>query len=173
MQLVPTVVEKTGSISSTTLYPSKSTSLQYAEALKKCLRDITITSVISRKVGCSFDYKVLEEQSPCKYVPILCKFYKKSEFDKFEANFYNDYLAKSLENYLMSIGFPFELGIGPGNSNKEFKLEVVIDRKCFNQKPLCALESSKTRYGLYHRTFKTKFLLLHSHNSFKQLFEIN
>lgn len=145
MQLVPTVVEKTGSISRT---ESESTSAHYAEALKKCLRDISITSVISKKVGCSFDYKVLEEQSPCKYVPILCKFYKKSEFDKFEANFYNDYLAKSLENYLASIGFHFELGIGPGNSNKEFKLEVVIDRKCFTQKPLCALESSKTRYGL-------------------------
>lgn len=162
MQLVPTVVEKTGSIPNTTLNPSKSTSTEYAEALKKCLRDITITSAFSKKVGCSFDYEVLEEQSPCKYVPILCKFYKKSEFDKFETNFYNDYVAKSLENYLVSMGFLFELGITPAKSNKGFKLEVVIERKYFNQKPLSALDSSKTRYGLLSLTFKTKFLLLHN-----------
>lgn len=148
MQLVPTVVEKTGSISSTSLYPSKSVSTHYAEALKKCLLDINITSVISRKLGCSFDYKVVEEQSSCKYVSILCKFYKKSELDKFETNFYNEYLAKSLEKYLVSIGLNYDLGIGPGPSNKEFKLEVVIDRKYFTKKPSSALESSMTRYGL-------------------------
>lgn len=143
VQLVPSVVEKWGSSSKTT--NSSPTSTMFAETLKECLLDHSTYTPIIRKVGCSFDYKVMDEPSACKYVNILCRFHKKSELKKFEEYYYSDYLAKSLEQYFMSVGLHIFLGVGPGIVNKEFKLEVFIDRKSFTQKPTSASETNRTR----------------------------
>lgn len=141
VQLVPTVLEKWGPSSNPT---KKLTSISYAEHLKKCLLEYSSHASIIKKVGCSFDFTVMEEQSACKYVNILCKFYKKSELEKFESHYYNDYLAKGLEQYFTTLGLHIDLGVGPGIVSKEFKLEVTIDRKNFKQKPKSAIEI-KTR----------------------------
>lgn len=143
VQLVPSVVEKWGSSSKTT--DSSPTSVMFAETLKKCLLDHSTYTPLIRKVGCLFDYEVMEEPSACKYVNILCRFHKKSELKTFEDYYYNDSLAKSLEQYFMSVGLHIPLGVGPGIVNKEFKLAVYIDRKSFTQKPTSANETNRTR----------------------------
>lgn len=103
----------------------------YVEYLKKCFFEYSFYVFIIKKVGCFFDFIVMEEYSVCKYVNILCKFYKKLELEKFESYYYNDYFVKGLEQYFIILGFYIDLGVGFGIVSKEFKLEVIIDRKYF------------------------------------------
>lgn len=140
MQLVPTVVRKSGSPSTSPLLHSKT--FQYREALKKIL--ISSTNIIpNERLGCFFDYEVKAEQSLCDFVNILCTFSTKSELDKFETLNENGDLAKRLEQYLKPNILQSEHDLQSGNA--EFKLEINILKKAKNPKATCTNESKKER----------------------------
>ncbi|XP_062567618.1 uncharacterized protein LOC134229847, partial [Saccostrea cucullata] len=127
VQLIPIVVDKDG---------AELQSSSFAQALRKCLLDFSAKASILRKVGRYFDYEVYEEKVRGNTsVNVLCRVTKESDLREFEERFYSDQLAKSLEQYLTSVGFHWDLNIGYGSKKKEFKLKVIIERKCFTQKP--------------------------------------
>lgn len=140
LQLVSTAVRISGSSSS-----SHSATFQSSEALKNILES-SINTIPNEVVGCSFEYEVNAEQSPCYFVNICCTFSTKYEFDKFQTLYHNGDLAKKLEEYLKPKILESQYGSYPAIENKEFKLEItVLEKRNKIQKPMCTTESETTR----------------------------
>lgn len=139
MQLVPTVVRKSGSSSSSPLLHS---TFQYSEALKNILNS-SINTIPNEILGCFFAYEVKAEQSPCSFVNILCTFFRKSELDKFETLYNNGDLAKRLEQYLKPSILQSQHDLHTGNA--EFKLEINKLENTKNPQATCITESKGTR----------------------------
>lgn len=141
MQLIPTVVRKSGSSTSSPLLHS--TPFEYSDILQNIL-DSSTNIIPSEEVGCSFEYVVNAEKSSCYLVNILCTFSTKSELDKFETLYNNGHLANTLEQYLKPKILQYQYDFHPGN--EEFKLEINILEKTKNlQKLTCTTESKMTR----------------------------
>lgn len=143
MQLVPSVVRKSESWSSSSSPPS--TIFQNSEALKTILYS-SANIIPNEIVKCLFEYEVKTEQSSCYSVNILCKFSNKAELDKFETLYNNGQLEKRLEQYFKTNISHSQYGVYPKTVNEEFKLEVVIREKTtIPQKKLSSTESIKPR----------------------------
>lgn len=141
VQLVPSVVRKSGSLTSSPLHHS--TTFQSSEVLKNIL-DSSTNIIPNEVVGCLFEYEVKADESPCYVVNILCTFSTKSELDKFETLCENGHLAKKLEQYLEPKIRQSQYDFNPGNG--EFKLEINIIEKTKNPQQLtCTTEIKKKR----------------------------
>lgn len=127
MELTPTVVHQYD--------PPTIKSSQYSAALKKWLLQFDSAKQLDTIVGCSFNYRVLEETFNCNYVSIICKFTKESDLDKFEELFLNGCLKQLLEQYFTKTDLLLELGEGTRTTSKEFRLEVDLTeiKKCISE----------------------------------------
>lgn len=143
MQLVPSVVRKSESWSSSSSPPS--TIFQNSEALKTILYS-SANIIPNEIVKCLFEYEVKTEQSSCYSVNILCKFSNKAELDRFETLYNNGQLQKRLEQYFKTNISHSQYGVYPKTVNEEFKLEVVIlEKTTIPQKKPSSTESIKPR----------------------------
>lgn len=137
VQLVPTVVRKSGSLTLSPLHHS--TTFQSSEVLKNILNSSTNT-IPNVVVGCLFEYEVKADHSPY-FVYILCTFSTKSELDKFETLHKNGHLAKKLEQYLEP-----KIRLSQYDFNEEFKLEInILEKTKKPQQLTCTTESKKKR----------------------------
>lgn len=124
MELIPTFVHKYSPS-----FVDPPTSHRYSRALKNWLLQFDSAKTLDTIVGCSFTYKVLEEQSDCKNVSIICKFTKESELERFEKLYYDDFLQKRLDQYFTKPDLLLEFGVENRNTNDEIKLEVQLAQK--------------------------------------------
>lgn len=128
MELTPTIVYQNE--------PPSVDSYQYSAALKKWLLQFDSAKQLETIVGCSFKYRVLEEQFNCNYVSIICKFTKESDLDKFEELFLNGCLEKRLEQYFTKPDLLLQFGVDTRTTNEEFRLEVKLTeiKTCTSQR---------------------------------------
>lgn len=137
VELTPTIVHQ---YEPSSVDPPTKKSCKYSAALKKWLLQFDSAKQLDTIVGCSFNYRVLEEQFNCNYVSIICKFTKESDLVKFEELFENGCLEKLLEQYFTKPDLLLEFGVGTRTTNKEFRLEVDL-----TEKKQCISESYRAR----------------------------
>lgn len=132
MELTPTIEHQ---YDPSSVDPRTIKSYRYSAALKKWLLQLDSAKQLDTIVGCSFNYRVLEEKFNCNYVSIICKFTKESELDRFEELFLNGCLKQLLEQYFTKTDLLLEHGEGTRTSSKEFRLEVDLTeiKKCISE----------------------------------------